>query len=633
MEKWKRRAINLLFSLVFGGRDDPSVIDYYPQKTRIGEMDERFFSAVSPERVGISSKRIYNMLCRLEEEQRANIHSLMVIAKGEKICECSAGGYSTLCWQASHSMAKTVVGMIIGRLVEEGKLSVEMRLAEIFPELSWRDKKFPLINIHHLLSMTAGVDFSEPGAVTEEDWTRTFFASGVAFVPGSRFFYNSMNTYMLVRIAERVSGLPFAVLAREKFFAPMGIKSYMWEIGPEGSEKGGWGLYMSPESWAKVGYMMLSGGVLNGRRILPEEWVRISSSYKATTPPSLGAFNYGYQMWVAREGGEMLFSGMLGQCVWICPKNDILVVMTGGNNELFAASPALEIVRSYLGGALNDRLNRRDWLVLREKEKNFFHCRRWLMPKRCANGLLYRLGIRKNTDVAGEWRQILGSFAFGKNNAGVLPLVVKIMQNSHGPGLNRLSVECQNDRLKFVFYEGEGPIVILASPYGYEENLLEYKGEKYRVMALAGAVSDREGGREYRLELVFCETSSVRRIRLIPDGNRLTLCFSETPNDRLLEKFIDDFSGSSPVVALAIDLLKRRFGEDVLTDMASKTFNPRMTGINTALEGYERMLCEMDGTEEPAIIRLVRGFIERILSDNDSGAVAERDKGKNNQKT
>ncbi len=620
MEKWKRRTINLLFSLVFGGRDDPSVIDYYPQKTRVGEAEDNFFSVGSPERHGISSKRIYGMLCRLEEERRANVHSLMVIADGEKICECSTDGYSTRSWQASHSMAKTVVGMIIGILVEEGKLSVEAKLTELFPEAEWRDKKFPLITVHHLLSMTAGVDFSEPGAVTEDRWTETFFASSVNFTPGSRFSYNSMNTYILVKIAERVSGLSFGALAEEKFFAPMGIRSYMWEIGPEGCEKGGWGLYMSPESWAKVGYMMLSGGNFGGGRVLPESWVGISSSYKATTPMSLGAFNYGYQMWVAREGGEVLFSGMLGQCVWICPKNNLLVVMTGGNNELFAASPALEIVRSCLGGELRDSINRRDYYILREKERSFFDSRRWLKPKKREGGLLYRLGILKKRDFSAEWTEIIGSFAFCKNNAGLMPLVVRIMQNSHGAGISKIAVDCVGDRVKIVFFEGEEQYEVFASPYGYEENILEYRGEKYRVMALAGREERRDGQREYRIELLFSETSSVRRIRLIPDGDRLSMRLSETPNDRLLEKFIDNFSGSSPAVALAMDLLKRRFGEDVIIDMAKKTFNPTLLGVSTLNPGYEKMLCELDGTEEPAVIRLVRSLLDRFFKDNDDGA-------------
>jgi hypothetical protein len=175
MEKWKKRSIDLLTSLAFGKGGDSSVVSFYPQKTRLGDREEKFFRRSTPEHHGISSKRIYNMLCELESEGRANIHSLLLLADGEVISECSSDGYSVNSWHVSHSMAKTVTGMIIGILVDDGILDVGMRLADIFPDVPYKDKKFSLITIDHLLSMTAGVEFAEVGAITENNWTETFF--------------------------------------------------------------------------------------------------------------------------------------------------------------------------------------------------------------------------------------------------------------------------------------------------------------------------------------------------------------------------------------------------------------------------------------------------------------------------
>ena len=71
MEKWKKRAVDFISALAFGGRSNPSVVPYYPQKTRIGEGEERLFRRGNPERHGISSKRIYSArtLSRLENKQ------------------------------------------------------------------------------------------------------------------------------------------------------------------------------------------------------------------------------------------------------------------------------------------------------------------------------------------------------------------------------------------------------------------------------------------------------------------------------------------------------------------------------------------------------------------------------------
>ena len=63
------------------------------------------------------------------------------------ICECSAEGYSRNEWHISHSMAKTVCGMVIGTLVDEGRLGLDDRVADIFPEIAYRDKRFSRITV------------------------------------------------------------------------------------------------------------------------------------------------------------------------------------------------------------------------------------------------------------------------------------------------------------------------------------------------------------------------------------------------------------------------------------------------------------------------------------------------------
>ena len=159
MEKWKKRSIDLLTSLAFGTDGTPSVVPYYPQKTRVSGDEERFFRRSTPERHGISSKRIYNMLVSLESEKRANIHNLVILAGGEIISECSRDGYGVNVAHLSHSMSKTVTGMIIGILHSDGLIDLDDAIVDIFPEIPYRDKRFANITVRHLLTMTSGVDF------------------------------------------------------------------------------------------------------------------------------------------------------------------------------------------------------------------------------------------------------------------------------------------------------------------------------------------------------------------------------------------------------------------------------------------------------------------------------------------
>ena len=87
MERWKKRSVELLSSLAFGSEGSPSVVPYYPQKTEVYGHEERSFLRNVPERHGISSKRIYNLLCELEGEMRANIHNLLIMVDGEVLNE------------------------------------------------------------------------------------------------------------------------------------------------------------------------------------------------------------------------------------------------------------------------------------------------------------------------------------------------------------------------------------------------------------------------------------------------------------------------------------------------------------------------------------------------------------------
>ena len=618
MEKWKKRTVELLSSLAFDGEGDPAVVPFYPQKVRVGERETKFFRRSSPERHGISSLRIYNMLSALEGESRANVHSLMVFAGGEVICECSSPGYDVTRWHVSHSMAKTVTGMIIGILVGEGVVHTDMRLVDIFPEVPSRDKRFADIRVAHLLSMTSGVEFAEAGVVTETDWTATYFSSAVRSAPGTKFAYNSMNSYILARVCERLAGRPFGELARDKFFAPLGISSYLWEMGPEGIEKGGWGLYMSPESWARVGIMMMQGGVFMGRRILPEEWVRESSAEKAIVPEINGNFNYGYHLWVSRNGSEILFNGMLGQNVWLCPGNNIMVVMTGGNNEIFQQSSALEIVRGYLGGEIRDDIERGNLELLRRKEADFFHSRRWVKPTGTRRYLLSKFGLGGTFDF--KWYGIMGSYALSKNRAGMLPLVMRALQNNFSGGISEISIKRVGRDLHFCYVEGGREYCLRLGTRTYEENLIDLRGEKYLVMAMGEAGWSRYGQREYRIELLLPETASIRRISIKRGrGESIIIDMSELPNDRLVEHMIESYSATYPKLGIGLDILDKRIGKGKLRDGLRAAFSPTLVGVDKSVEGYADILEEENRRAEEIYQRSrpIKNIIDRLFGDRE----------------
>ncbi len=621
MEKWKKRSIDLLTSLAFGSKGDPSVVPYYPQKTEISSIETKYFKRAVPEKHGISSKRIYNMLAELEAEQRANIHSILILKDGEVIAESARDGYGINTWHLSHSMSKSITGIAMGFLFDDGVLNLGSKVAELFPDVKYKDKRFADITVEMLLSMTAGVSFNEAGAVTETDWLATFFESSLKFAPGTKFLYNSMNSYVLARIVEKLSGMRFIDYLDKRLFSPLAIRNYFWERGPEGVEKGGWGLYMSPESWAKVGLMMLSGGLYQGQRVLSSAWVKLSTAFHAESPMSTGDFNYGYQLWVGRETNEILFNGMLGQNVWICPKNKIVAVVFSGNNELFQDSPTVDIIRRHLGCRIDDVTEKEDVKMLTEKESTFFNSRRWVVPLEKKRGLLHWLGIKPKAPFDERFTSLLGRYVFGVNNVGILPLFVGAMQNNLDQRIEELIFERDAEELVMRVRESGKEYALQCGFYEYKENVIDVRGEKYIVKIMASALLNTNNVGEYRIEFLLPEMPNTRYLCITrASEGTIRLDFSEMPNNRIVDSLLAKAIDGNGALGFAIDLVERKFGEGVIEKKLERTFSPSLLGANVDYEGYESII-EQENSKaayESFGVRLLRSIVDKFFKEDKS---------------
>ena len=241
MKFYIKNAIKLISALALSQKKDPRVVRYTPQKTRRAIPERRTLPIVSPEKVGVSSKTVADMLRALEAEKRANVHSITVVKDGRIIAECSRPGYSVRLMHLSHSMSKTVIGMLIGILWDEGLIKTEDTMAMLFPEYDINPSVAD-VSVKDLLIMSSGVPFSEIGTVTDTRWTETFLGSDTSFVHGEKFAYNSMNSYMLAVIA-RAQVLPLRCFVSAKYttacFSPGNIlmiartlpKSFPFSVG------------------------------------------------------------------------------------------------------------------------------------------------------------------------------------------------------------------------------------------------------------------------------------------------------------------------------------------------------------------------------------------------------------------
>ena len=280
------------------------------------------------------------------------LHALMVVKDGEVIYEKWDPSYGPDHLHVMWSASKTFTATGVGFAVQDGLLEVTDKVLDFFTEdeipaepSEWLKK----MTVYDLLIMSSGFKDDNVGKAEsgkQYDWAKEQLASEVIFEPGTRFAYNSMNTYLLSVIVSRVTGKRLDDYLKEKLFEPLGITEYRWKISPQNYAAGGWGLYFRTEDFAKMGLFMLQKGVWEGKRLLNEEWFEEAMSAQIMqyagqghTPEEIAAMDqndwnqgYGYQMWVCRYGGVRL-DGAWGQVCVIYPEKNLVVVgQTHANN-------------------------------------------------------------------------------------------------------------------------------------------------------------------------------------------------------------------------------------------------------------------------------------------------------------
>jgi len=270
------------------------------------------------------------------------IHAVVVLHDGVLVAERYAPGYGAETPLPGWSVTKSVVNALIGILVRQGQLSVAQRAA--VPE--WQNPKDPrhAITVDHLLQMRSGLAFAETHSgfdpvsrmlYLEGDMAGFAARARLRSAPGTEWYYSGGNTLILSRIIrDLLGGHPRDVLqfTREELFAPTGMHSPVLEFDATGTPIGSTYLFASARDWARFGQLYLDGGVVNGRRILPDGWLRYSST------PTAGS-NYAAGFWTVQEDWGMprdalLARGFLGQAVVIVPSERLVLVRLG---EIFVA--------------------------------------------------------------------------------------------------------------------------------------------------------------------------------------------------------------------------------------------------------------------------------------------------------
>lgn len=593
-------AAEMIINLVLGKTEGTSRVEYFPQKTAFPDQDpwEPYFERVIPETQGISSEDLGELLRNLAGVETNQMHHFLMLRHGKMICECHFAPYRKEMWHATYSMCKSITGMAIGMLVEEGRLSLDEDIHDIFPDkVSSLAKIFkPEITVEHLLSMTSGVEFNETGIVSGNDWLEGFFNASLSQKSGSQFQYNSMNTYVLSAIVTRKTGETLAEYLRPRLFEPMGIRNYLWETCPKGITKGGWGLFLCTEDMAKLGQLALQKGMWEGQQLVPKEWIEQSTQKMVETGE--GSFGYGWQIWKEEREGSFEFNGMMGQNVLIYPDLDLLVVTCAGSDEFLQMSTMLETIRGYISPefAPPEQLPEdpsgyaRLCSTIRELETGKKDCNQIRRGGWSHKGRRER---KKSPAVARKalLRRLDGKcFEMEEKNVGLLPLILQVFQNNMTEGLRQVRFAKEKDGLLVWVLEGEDWKKIPVGFGGFQETWLDIKGESYLVSSRGDFTTDEKGRLVLNLDLAFLEDAAHRKVSIhFEDEDQVEMRWSETPGRKLimdgLYAIMDEMKGN-----LLYDRLVEWGGMNFIYKIMAQTIEPVVRGKKIADVWDERTL-------------------------------------------
>ena len=243
----------------------------------------------------------------------------------------------------SWSVAKSFLSLLTGILVDEGALTLSDPVEKYAPILA--NSAYAGVTVQDILQMESGVAFDEDYFNPDSDINRMgrVIALGGALddftadlsvrdrVPGAAMKYVSMDTHVLGMVLRGATDRSIPDLMAEKLTGPMGIGAATYLTDGEGVAFVLGGLNMTTRDYARMGLLVAQGGQMDGRQIVPADWVNISTVPSALT--EAGRMRYGYQWWMPADvqAGEIMAQGVYGQFVYIDRARNVVIAVNAAD--------------------------------------------------------------------------------------------------------------------------------------------------------------------------------------------------------------------------------------------------------------------------------------------------------------
>ena len=287
----------------------------------------------------------YMMKATTKGGTSAHTRATIIVYDGNIIAEEYAPGFDKNTLMLGWSATKSLTAAMIGFLVKEKKISVDMPA----PVASWTNTKKQKITIKNLLQQTSGLDFVEnyarPANVVKMLFSKGDMAAYTAslplkYEPGTVFNYSSGNSIILSSCIRNVVGeKDYHAFPYKELFHKINAYSFLLEPDASGTYIGSSYSYATARDFARFGLLYYNNGNWNGEQILPTNWVK-----ESTQPSSADKTkHYGYQFrlngYDEKDDSKRSFPdlpddlyyahGYGGQDIYIIPSKKLVIVRLG----------------------------------------------------------------------------------------------------------------------------------------------------------------------------------------------------------------------------------------------------------------------------------------------------------------
>ncbi|MBT3791170.1 MAG: serine hydrolase [Alphaproteobacteria bacterium] len=288
--------------------------------------------------------------------ERTATDGFVVLHKGKLVCEHYAHGMTEATPHILMSVSKSMLGLLVGILIDQKVLNEEALVTDYMPELA--DTAYAGATIRHLLDMRAGIEFDEDYLITSgpivdyrkaTNWNplqpgdvpsdlRSFFLS-LTSSDGpheGRFHYVSPNTDLLAWIIERAAGQRYADLMSDYLWRPMGAGTSGYiTVDRLGAPRAAGGMCVTTRDLALVGQLLIEKGRRGQNQIVPEAWIDDLETGGDAQAWKTGDFvdhfpglpiRYRSKWYVLEESSPILFClGIHGQYLFVDRENEISI--------------------------------------------------------------------------------------------------------------------------------------------------------------------------------------------------------------------------------------------------------------------------------------------------------------------